>query len=48
MESYQKLKLMLEQTTASCDGKLRIYDTSGSTPVLLKIMEGVIGSSESE
>lgn len=34
--------------TASCDGKLRIYDMEGSTPVLLKIMEGVIGPSESE
>ncbi|ORY30355.1 hypothetical protein BCR39DRAFT_529347 [Naematelia encephala] len=33
-------------TTACCDGKLRIYDMSGSEPVLLKIMEGVIGSSE--
>jgi chromosome transmission fidelity protein 4 len=34
--------------TASCDGKLRIYDTSGTTPALLKIMEGVIAPSESE
>ena len=34
--------------TASCDGKLRIYDTEGTTPLLLKIMEGVISSSESE
>ncbi|KAK8847432.1 hypothetical protein IAR55_005290 [Kwoniella newhampshirensis] len=35
-------------TTASCDGKLKVYDTSGSTPVCLKIMEGVIASSESD
>ncbi|OCF45863.1 chromosome transmission fidelity protein 4 [Kwoniella heveanensis CBS 569] len=35
-------------TTASCDGKLKIYDTSGSTPICLKIMEGIIASSESD
>ncbi|WWD07638.1 hypothetical protein V865_005739 [Kwoniella europaea PYCC6329] len=35
-------------TTASCDGKLKVYDTTGSAPLCLKIMEGVIGSSESE
>ncbi|WWC59498.1 uncharacterized protein I303_102054 [Kwoniella dejecticola CBS 10117] len=35
-------------TTASCDGKLKVYDTTSSTPICLKIMEGVIGSSEAE
>ncbi|WRT64744.1 uncharacterized protein IL334_001678 [Kwoniella shivajii] len=35
-------------TTASCDGKIKVYDTTGSAPICLKIMEGVIGSSESE
>ncbi|WWC86877.1 uncharacterized protein L201_001756 [Kwoniella dendrophila CBS 6074] len=35
-------------TTASCDGKLKVYDTTGSAPICLKIMEGVIGTSESE
>jgi chromosome transmission fidelity protein 4 len=34
--------------TAGCDGKLKIYDTSSSTPVNVKIMEGVIGPSEAE
>ena len=34
--------------TASCDGKLRIYDMSPTTPVLLKIMDGVIAPSEPE
>lgn len=38
----------LSQTTASCDGKLKIYDMSGSEPLHLKTMEGIIGSSESE
>lgn len=36
------------QTTAGCDGKLRIYDVSKATPVLLKMMDGVIASSEPE
>nr|XP_019008454.1 chromosome transmission fidelity protein 4 [Kwoniella pini CBS 10737]OCF47235.1 chromosome transmission fidelity protein 4 [Kwoniella pini CBS 10737] len=36
------------QITASCDGKLKVYDTTSDTPICLKIMEGVIGSSESE
>nr|XP_031860604.1 uncharacterized protein CI109_003935 [Kwoniella shandongensis]KAA5527676.1 hypothetical protein CI109_003935 [Kwoniella shandongensis] len=35
-------------TTASCDGKLKVYDTAGSTPICLKIMEGIISSSESD
>lgn len=34
--------------TAGCDGKIKIYDTSGSTPVCVKIMEGVIAPSEAE
>lgn len=34
--------------TAGCDGRLKIYDTSGSTPVNVKIMDGVIGPSEAE
>ncbi|ORX33917.1 hypothetical protein BD324DRAFT_584077 [Kockovaella imperatae] len=35
-------------TTASCDGKIRIYDVSGSENVLLRILEGVIAPSESD
>ncbi|WVR04655.1 hypothetical protein IAU60_001666 [Kwoniella sp. DSM 27419] len=35
-------------TTASCDGKLKVYDTLASTPICLKIMEGIIASSESD
>ncbi|KAK4685805.1 chromosome transmission fidelity protein 4, partial [Tremellales sp. Uapishka_1] len=35
-------------TTVSCDGKLKIYDTTASTPLCLKIMDGVVASSESD
>lgn len=32
---------------ATCDGKLKIYDTStGSAPALVRILEGVIGTSD--
>nr|ODN89447.1 chromosome transmission fidelity protein 4 [Cryptococcus depauperatus CBS 7841] len=34
--------------TACCDGKLRIYDTSGSTPICVKVFEGVIPPSDSD
>jgi hypothetical protein len=37
-----------EKTTVGCDGKIKIYDMSDSTPLLLKIIEGVVASSESE
>lgn len=37
-----------EQTTVACDGKIKIYDMSDSTPLLLKIIEGVVASSEPE
>jgi hypothetical protein len=32
----------------ACDGKIKIYDMSDSTPLLLKIIEGVVASSEPE
>ncbi|KAE8539030.1 hypothetical protein D1P53_005400 [Cryptococcus gattii VGV] len=35
-------------TTASCDGKLKVYDTSGSTPYCVKVFEGVIAASDSD
>jgi len=37
-----------EQTTVGCDGKIKVYDMSESTPLLLKIIEAVVASSESE
>lgn len=36
------------QTTVSCDAKIRVYDTTGSEPVLVKVLDGVIASSETE
>ena len=38
----------MKKTTVGCDGKIKIYDMSDSTPLLLKIIEGVVASSESE
>ncbi|WVQ83266.1 hypothetical protein IAT38_005405 [Cryptococcus sp. DSM 104549] len=35
-------------TTASCDGKLKVYDTSGLTPLCVKVFEGVLAPSDSE
>lgn len=34
--------------TAGCDGKLKVYDTLGSEPLNIKIMDGMIPPSESE
>jgi hypothetical protein len=36
------------QTTVGCDGKIKVYDMSDSTPLLLKIIEGVVATSEAE
>ena len=36
------------QTTVGCDAKIRVYDTSEPTPVLVKIMENVVPASETE
>ncbi|OWZ76111.1 chromosome transmission fidelity protein 4 [Cryptococcus neoformans Tu401-1] len=35
-------------TTTSCDGKLKVYDTSGSTPYCVKVFEGVIAATDSD
>lgn len=34
--------------TSGCDGKIKIYDTSGSAPACVKIMEGIIGQTDVE
>ncbi|KAL1411681.1 DNA polymerase alpha accessory factor Mcl1 [Vanrija albida] len=34
--------------TAGCDGKLKVYDTASSTPVNIKIIDGMISPSESD
>lgn len=34
--------------TSGCDGKLKIYDTTGSSPACVKIMEGIIGQTDVE
>lgn len=34
--------------TSGCDGKLKVYDTSGSAPACVKIMEGIVGQTDVE
>lgn len=34
--------------TAGCDGKIKIYDTTGTAPACVKIMEGIIGQTDVE
>ncbi|TYJ56899.1 hypothetical protein B9479_002344 [Cryptococcus floricola] len=36
------------QTTICCDGKLKIYDTTGSTAICVKVFEAVVYASESD
>ncbi|WVQ75997.1 hypothetical protein IAR50_005633 [Cryptococcus sp. DSM 104548] len=35
-------------TTICCDGKLKIYDTTGSTAICVKVLEAVVYASESD
>jgi chromosome transmission fidelity protein 4 len=39
---------LTRQVTAGCDGKVKIYDMTGTAPLHLKIMDGIISPSESE
>lgn len=34
--------------TAGCEGKIKIYDTTGTAPACVKIMEGIIGQTDVE
>lgn len=34
--------------TSGCDGKIKVYDTTGTAPACVKIMEGIIGPTDVE